>query len=87
MSWDGYKQQEAIIIDDFDNTIPYRTLLRMLDRYGQVNDGYEKLKSNQQSIYIYILRAKIRPVITGIAMTSHKSSASFNLKNAVYSRL
>ena len=53
MWWDGYKQQEAIIIDDFDNQIPYRTLLRMLDRYvyqGQVKGGYVQIDSP----YIYI---------------------------------
>jgi len=51
--WDGYKQQEAIIIDDFDNQIPYRTLLRMLDRYayqGQVKGGYVNINSP----FIYI---------------------------------
>lgn len=51
--WDGYKQQEAVIIDDFDNQIPYRTLLRMLDRYvyqGQVKGGYVHINSP----YIYI---------------------------------
>lgn len=53
MWWDGYNQQEAIIIDDFDNQIPYRTLLRMLDRYqyqGQVKGGYVQINSP----YIYI---------------------------------
>lgn len=53
MWWDGYTQQEAIIIDDFDNQIPYRTLLRMLDRYvyqGQVKGGYVQINSP----YIYI---------------------------------
>jgi len=53
MWWDGYKQQEAIIIDDFDNTIPYRTLLRILDRYtyqGQIKGGYTQINSP----YIYI---------------------------------
>lgn len=51
--WDGYTQQEAIIIDDFDNTIPYRTLLRILDRYvyqGQVKGGYVQVNSP----FIYI---------------------------------
>lgn len=51
--WDGYNQQEAIIIDDFDNSIPYRTLLRILDRYayqGQIKGGYVQLNSP----YIYI---------------------------------
>jgi predicted nucleic acid-binding Zn ribbon protein len=53
MWWDGYKQQEAIIIDDFDNTIPYRTLLRILDRYtyqGQIKGGYTQINSP----FIYI---------------------------------
>lgn len=53
MWWDGYKQQEAIIIDDFDNQIPFRTLLRMLDRYvyqGQVKGGYVHIDSP----FIYI---------------------------------
>jgi len=51
--WDGYSQQEAILIDDFDNNIPYRTLLRILDRYryqGQVKGGYVNINSP----YIYI---------------------------------
>lgn len=53
MWWDGYTQQDAIIIDDFDNQIPYRTLLRMLDRYvyqGQVKGGYVQI--NSPHIYI-----------------------------------
>jgi len=51
--WDGYIQQEAIIIDDFDDNIPYRTLLRILDRYkylGQVKGSYVQINSP----YIYI---------------------------------
>lgn len=51
--WDGYKQNEAIIIDDFDNKIPFRVLLRILDRYKmpiQVKGGYTQLNSP----YIYI---------------------------------
>lgn len=51
--WDGYNQEEAILIDDFDNQIPYRTFLRLLDRYayqGQVKGGYVKINSP----YIYI---------------------------------
>ena len=51
--WDNYKQQEAIIIDDFDNQIPFRILLRMLDRYsyqGQVKGGYVQINSP----FIYI---------------------------------
>nr|WAE42952.1 MAG: replication associated protein [Cressdnaviricota sp.] len=51
--WDNYKTNEAIIIDDFDNQIPYRTLLRMLDRYdfqGQIKGGYVRINSP----FIYI---------------------------------
>lgn len=51
--WDGYSQQEAIIIDDFDNNIPFRTLLRILDRYvyqGQVKGSYVQINSP----FIYI---------------------------------
>lgn len=51
--WDGYNQQEAILIDDFDNNIPYRTLLRIIDRYryqGQIKGGYVNINSP----YIYI---------------------------------
>jgi len=46
--WDGYKQQDVILIDDFDNQIPYRTLLRIIDRYheqGQVKGGYVSINS------------------------------------------
>lgn len=51
--WDNYIQQEAIIIDDFDNKIPYRTLLRIIDRYsfqGQVKGSYVQINSP----FIYI---------------------------------
>lgn len=46
--WDGYEQQDAIIIDDFDGKWPFRDLLRLLDRYpyqGQVKGGYVKINS------------------------------------------
>lgn len=51
--WDGYSQHEVILIDDFDNQIPYRTLLRILDRYpynGQVKGSY--IAINSPFIYI-----------------------------------
>lgn len=51
--WDGYEQQEAIIIDDFDGKWPFRDLLRLLDRYpyqGQFKGGYVKINSP----YIFI---------------------------------
>lgn len=53
MWWDGYEQEEAIIIDDFDGHWPYRDLLRLLDRYkyqGQYKGGY--IKINSPFIYI-----------------------------------
>lgn len=46
--WDGYTQQEAIIVDDFDASIPFRDLLRLLDRYhyqGQIKGGYVPINS------------------------------------------
>lgn len=46
--WDGYAQQETIIIDDFDGTWPFRDLLRLLDRYpyqGQYKGGYIPINS------------------------------------------
>lgn len=53
MWWNGYEQQEAIIIDDFDGAWPFRDLLRLLDRYpyqGQFKGGY--IKVNSPFIYI-----------------------------------
>lgn len=51
--WDGYEQQEAIIIDDFCGKWPFREFLRLLDRYayqGQTKGGYIQINSP----YIYI---------------------------------
>jgi len=51
--WDGYEQQEAIIIDDFDGKWPYRDLLRLLDHgpyQGQFKGGYVPV--NSPTIYI-----------------------------------
>lgn len=51
--WNGYNQEKAIIIDDFDGHWPYRDLLRLLDRYpyqGQTKGGYVKINSP----FIYI---------------------------------
>ena len=52
--WDGYEQQEAVVLDDFDgNHCDYRDFLRLLDRYpyqGQVKGGYVPVNSP----YIYI---------------------------------
>ena len=46
--WDGYDQQETIIIDDFDGKWPFRNFLRLLDRYpyqGEVKGGTVKINS------------------------------------------
>lgn len=51
--WDGYEQQEAIIIDDFDGHWPFRDLLRLLDHepyQGQFKGGYVPVNSP----FIYI---------------------------------
>lgn len=51
--WDGYTQNEVILIDDFDGRWPYRDLLRLLDRYpyqGQTKGAYVKINSP----FIYI---------------------------------
>nr|QKV51240.1 putative replication associated protein [Crucivirus sp.] len=51
--WDGYSQQEAIIIDDFDGRWPYRDLLKVLDRYPlrvEIKGGTMELNSP----FIYI---------------------------------
>lgn len=51
--WDGYQQQQVILIDDFAGThteIAYRDLLNLLDRYpysGQYKGGYVKINSPQ----------------------------------------
>lgn len=52
--WDGYRQQEAIVIDDFDRgSWNYRDLLQVLDRYAKT--VYVKGGSIQlNSPYIYI---------------------------------
>lgn len=46
--WDGYEQQNTIIVDDFDGKWPFRDLLRFLDGYpyqGQYKGGYVKINS------------------------------------------
>lgn len=46
--WDGYTQQNVIVIDDFDTRWPFRDLLKLLDRYpyqGQIKGGYVKINS------------------------------------------
>ena len=51
--WDGYTNQDVILIDDFDGKWPFRDLLRLLDRYpyqGQIKGGYVKI--NSPHIYI-----------------------------------
>lgn len=51
--WDMYNQEEAVIFDDFDNQLPFRVLLRILDRNkypAQIKGGYTQLNSP----FIYI---------------------------------
>lgn len=51
--WNNYKQEESILIDDFDGKWPFRDLLRLLDKYkyqGQTKGGYVKINSP----FIYI---------------------------------
>lgn len=47
--WDGYNQEDVIVIDDFEPCKwPYRDFLRLLDRYpyqGQVKGGYVAVNS------------------------------------------
>lgn len=46
--WDGYENEDCILVDDFEATWPYRDFLRFLDRYkyqGQVKGGYVKINS------------------------------------------
>lgn len=46
--WDGYSQQQCILIDDFDGKWPFRDFLRLLDRYpyrGQYKGGYVDINS------------------------------------------
>lgn len=46
--WDGYEQQECILIDDFANKFEFDYLLRLLDRYafrGQIKGGYVQINS------------------------------------------
>jgi len=46
--WDGYEQQDHIILDDFGGKMDYRNLLRLLDRYpyqGECKGSYVKINS------------------------------------------
>jgi len=46
--WDGYHQQQCILVDDFDGAWPFRDFLRFTDRYaypGQTKGGYVKINS------------------------------------------
>ncbi|QCE20592.1 nonstructural protein [Melipona quadrifasciata cyclovirus 1] len=48
--WDGYKQQENVIIDDFYGWIKYDELLKITDRYPYkvpVKGGYEEFTSKR----------------------------------------
>jgi len=46
--WDGYEQQDVVVIDDFDGNWPFRNLLQLLDMYpyrGQYKGGYVNINS------------------------------------------
>lgn len=48
--WDGYHQQESVIIDDFYGWIKYDELLKITDRYPykvQVKGGFEEFTSKR----------------------------------------
>lgn len=48
--WDGYKQQECVIIDDFYGWIKYDELLKICDRYPykvQIKGGFEEFTSKK----------------------------------------
>nr|QJI53608.1 MAG: replication associated protein [Circoviridae sp.] len=48
--WDGYEQQDCVIMDDFYGWIPYDELLRICDRYPHrvpVKGGYEIFNSKE----------------------------------------
>lgn len=48
--WDGYKQQENVIVDDFYGWIKYDELLKITDRYPykvQVKGGFEEFTSKR----------------------------------------
>lgn len=46
--WDGYSHQHCILVDDYDNSWPYRNFLRFLDRYAfraECKGGYVEINS------------------------------------------
>lgn len=46
--WNGYTQQQCIVIDDYDGKWPFRDLLKLLDIYpyaGQFKGGYVEINS------------------------------------------
>ncbi|ADD62453.1 replication-association protein [Cyclovirus PK5034] len=48
--WDGYRQQQSVIIDDFYGWIKYDELLKITDRYPykvQVKGGFEEFTSTR----------------------------------------
>lgn len=88
--WDGYEQQEVIIIDDFDRLWPFRDLLRLLDRYpyqGQIKGGYVKINSK----YIIItcdrsIEELYRGYLTPneIAQLKRRICREFEIKNNIH---
>lgn len=63
--WDGYNQQEAILIDDYETKgISYKDLLKITDRYpmsGESKGGYVKINSP----FIYITHTEPPEIVFG----------------------
>ena len=48
--WDTYSQEETILLDEVDGTMPYRYLLRLTDRYpflGETKGGFVHITSDR----------------------------------------
>jgi len=81
--WDGYDQQDRIVIDDFDGTWPFRDLLRLLDRYpyqGQTKGGYVRINSCEIFITCefhpnkFYIGTELKQVLRRITEVRHRSS-------------
>ena len=51
--WDGYQQQQSVILDDFYGWLPFDDLLRLLDRYPlrvEYKGGFHEF--NSKTIFI-----------------------------------
>ena len=57
--WDGYTGQRAVVIDDFVGQIPYRDILRILDRYEYT--AWIKGSSRQLVADTFFITSNIHP--------------------------